>query len=57
MRWNDTSSKLPMSRMCDFQEAASHTDPRTTMRYDRPWVSLDRGATHIASAFVAGATW
>jgi hypothetical protein len=57
MRWNDTSSKLPMSRMRDFQEAASHTDPRTTMRYDRSRVSFDCGATHIVSAFVAGAAW
>jgi len=57
MRWNDTSSKLPMSRMRDFQEAASHTDPRTTMRYDRSRVSFDCGAAHIVSAFVAGAAW
>jgi integrase len=26
----------------DVQEAASHADPRTTMRYDRARVSLDR---------------
>jgi integrase/recombinase XerD len=31
------------------QEAASHADPRTTMRYDRGRVSLDRHATYIAS--------
>lgn len=29
----------------DVQEAASHADPRTTMRYDRARVSLDRHAT------------
>ena len=31
----------------DVQEAASHADPRTTMRYDRARVSLDRHATYI----------
>ena len=30
----------------DVQEAASHADPRTTMRYDRARVSLDRHATY-----------
>ncbi len=39
----------------DVQEAASHDDPRTTMRYDRARVSLDRHATHVVSAFLAGA--
>jgi site-specific recombinase XerD len=39
----------------DAQEAASHADPRTTMRYDRARQSLDRHATYIVSAFVAGA--
>ena len=39
----------------DVQEAASHTDPRTTMRYDRARVSLDRHATYIVSTFIAGA--
>jgi integrase len=39
----------------DVQEAASHADPRTTMRYDRARVSLDRRATYIVAAFVAGA--
>lgn len=39
----------------DVQEAASHADPRTTMRYDRARASLDRHATYIVSAFVAGA--
>ncbi len=29
----------------DVQEAASHADPRTTMRYDRGRQSLDRHAT------------
>jgi hypothetical protein len=31
----------------DVQEAASHADPRTTMRHDRGRQSLDRHATHI----------
>jgi integrase/recombinase XerD len=39
----------------DVQEAASHADPRTTMRYDRALGSLDRHATHIAAAYLAGA--
>ena len=39
----------------DVQEAASHADPRTTMRYDRARVSLDRHAAYIVAAFVAGA--
>jgi integrase len=34
----------------DVQEAASHADPRTTMRY-----GLDRHATYIVAAFIAGA--
>jgi len=37
------------------QEAASHADPRTTMRYDRARVSLDRHATYIVSTYIAGA--
>ena len=40
----------------DVQEAASHADPRTTMRYDRARRSLDRHATYVVSTFVAGAT-
>ena len=40
----------------DVQEAASHADPRTTMRYDRARHSLDRHATYIVAAFVAGAS-
>ena len=39
----------------DVQEAASHADPRTTMRYDRARTSLDRHATYIVAADVAGA--
>ncbi len=30
-------------------------DPRTTMRYDRARTSLDRHATYIVAAYVAGA--
>ena len=40
----------------DVQEAASHVDPRSTMRYDRGRQSLDRHATYIVAAFVAGAS-
>jgi hypothetical protein len=39
----------------DVQEAASHADPRTTMRYDRARASLDRHATYSVAAYVAGA--
>jgi len=39
----------------DVQEAASHADPRTTMRYDRARGSLDRHATYIVAAYMAGA--
>lgn len=39
----------------DVQEAASHADPRTTMRYDRNRVSLDRHATYVVAAYLAGA--
>jgi integrase len=39
----------------DVQEAASLADPRTTMRYDRARVSLDRHATYIVATFIAGA--
>ena len=39
----------------DVQKAASHADPRTTMRRDRGRQSLDRHATSMVAAFVAGA--
>ena len=39
----------------DVQEAASHADPRTTMRYDRARASLDRHATCVVAAYLAGA--
>jgi integrase len=41
--------------MRDVQEAASHADPRTTMRYDRARSSLDRHATYIVATYIAGA--
>jgi site-specific recombinase XerD len=37
------------------QEAASHADPRTTMRYRGARGSLDRHATYIVAAYIAGA--
>src|SRR5437868_1039566 len=39
----------------DVQEAASHADPRTTIRYDRARGSLDRHAIYIVAPYVAGA--
>jgi integrase len=42
-------------RLRDVQEAASHADPRTTRRYDQARVSLDRHATYIVAAYLAGA--
>ena len=39
----------------DVQEAASHADPRTTIRYDRARASLDRHATYIVATHIAGA--
>ena len=39
----------------DVQEAASHADPRTTMRYNRARGSLDRHATDVVAAYLAGA--
>jgi site-specific recombinase XerD len=39
----------------NVQEAASHADPRTTMRYGRARTSVDRHATYIVAAYVAGA--
>jgi integrase len=38
----------------DVQEAVSHADRGTTMRYDRARTSLDRHATYIVAAHVAG---
>ena len=39
----------------NVQEAASHADPRTAMRYDRARNSLDRHATYIVANYIAGA--
>ena len=39
----------------NVQEAASHADPRTTIRYDRARGSLDRHATYIVAADLASA--
>jgi integrase/recombinase XerD len=40
----------------DVQEAASHADPCTTIRYDLGRGSLDRHATYIVATFPAGAS-
>jgi site-specific recombinase XerD len=37
----------------DVQDAARHTDPRTTRRYDRARHALDRHATYTLAAFIA----
>lgn len=39
----------------DVSIAARHADPRTTTRYDRARHDLDRHATYVVAAFVAGA--
>ncbi len=36
----------------DVQEAASHADPRTTMRYDRARKNLDRHPNYILAAYM-----
>ena len=40
----------------DVQIAARHSDPRTTTRYDRARHNLDRHASYIVTAFIAGAS-
>lgn len=42
------------SPLRDVQIFARHEDPRTTTRYDRARNNLDRSATYIIAAFVAG---
>jgi len=56
-RWTATSSAPCWSPpgSARRQEAASHADPRTTIRYNRARGSLDRHATYIVAAYVAGA--
>lgn len=38
----------------DVQHFARHADPRVTAKYDRGRANLDRHATHILTAYVAG---
>jgi site-specific recombinase XerD len=40
----------------DVQIAARHTDPRTTMRYDRARQNLDRHPNYILAAYMASCT-
>ena len=40
----------------DVQIAARHADPRTTTRYDRARNNLDRHASYVVTAFIAGAS-
>lgn len=37
----------------DVQDAAGHTDPRTTRRYDRGCHSLDRHASYAVTSWLA----
>jgi len=46
---------MPGSRRGVVQEAASHADPRTTMRYDRARGSLDRRSIYFVAASLASA--
>ena len=39
----------------DVQIAARHSDPRMTARYDRARGNLDRHASYVVAAFIAGA--
>jgi hypothetical protein len=54
--WLDSNGVEILYVLLDVQGAASHADPRTTMRYDRGRGSLDRHATYIVATFVAGAS-
>ena len=45
---------MPVSR-CATSRKPPPTLTRTTMRYDRARTSLDRHATYIVAAYVAGA--
>ena len=46
---------MPGVPLRDVQEAASHADPRTTMRYGQARTSLDRHAAYIVATYVTGA--
>jgi len=37
----------------DVQDAMGHADPRTTRRYDRGRMALDRRATYAVARFLA----
>ncbi len=50
-----TAAQMSGIPLRDVQEAASHSDPRTTMRYDRARASPDRHATYIVATYIAGA--
>ena len=50
-----TPVRLEPAPLRDVQEAASHADTRTTIRYDRARGSLDRHATYIVAAYLASA--
>jgi integrase/recombinase XerD len=50
-----TAALDPGVPLRDVQDTVSHADPRTTLRDDRARVSLDRHATYIVAAYLAGA--
>ena len=50
-----TAAWMPESSCVTCKKATSHVGSRTTMRYDRARGSLDRHATSIVAAYVAGA--
>ena len=49
---------MPLLCACGGARSAVgfQADPRTTMRYDRGRVSLDRHATYIVAAYLRGAS-
>jgi hypothetical protein len=53
-RW-PASTATPWKKSSWTTSRPSHADPRTTMRYDRARVSLDRHATFLVAAFIASA--
>jgi hypothetical protein len=50
-----SSNPTCMASISARDSPARLSDPRTTMRYDRARGSLDRHATYIVAAYVAGA--
>jgi hypothetical protein len=53
--WKTTNALDAGVPLRDVRIATRHADPRTTTRYDRARHNLDRHASYIVTAFVAGA--